>query len=224
MSTSTEMLRIGLIDDRPLYREGLKEILVAIDDFAVIGQADDVDHAADIMRDEKPDVILLQVRSSDGVPTAAVRQLRASFSDSRIIILGMDDCPGVIYCLSSLDISGYLTNITRHGLVAAIRCVVESDNSVLLSVSREALNQMPAVPSARPTLTPRELEILSLTSQALSNTQIARQTFLSEATVKRHLRNIFTKLGAVSRIDAVNKAVAAALLPPPPHGTTVASE
>ena len=92
----------------------------------------------------------------------------------------------------------------------------------MLSVSRRSLAQ--SGPSKPATLSERELEVLTLASQARSNTQIARELRLTEATVKRHLRNVFAKLGAVSRIDAVNKAVAASLLPSPQAGVPPASE
>ncbi len=81
---------------------------------------------------------------------------------------------------------------------------------MILSVSRRSLAQIPAATGA---LSPRELDVLELAAQAMSNAQIAARLYLTEATVKRHLSNIFAKLGAVSRIDAVNKAVAAALIP-----------
>jgi DNA-binding NarL/FixJ family response regulator len=227
-AVAAEMVRIGLIDGSSLYREGLKNILVAIEDFTVIGEADDVRQAVEEMPDEKPAVILLQVRTPDGEATESVRHLCEAFPESRVIVLSMDGCLEVVLRLSSLGISGYLTNATRQELVAAIRCSLERDNQIMLSMSREVIAQMAAavspMPPAPPPLTPRELEILSLTSQALSNTQIARQAFLTEATVKRHLRNIFTKLGAVSRIDAVNKAVAAGLLPAPLHSIAVPAD
>jgi DNA-binding NarL/FixJ family response regulator len=125
----------------------------------------------------------------------------------------MYDGPQLLRELLALGICGYLLkNSTRQELVAAIRNARADDAPVLLAVSRESLTQVQGPVAGA--LSGREREVLQLVGQAMSNAQIAGRLCLSEATVKRHLRNIFTKLGAVSRIDAVNKALAASLISP----------
>lgn len=206
--------RIFLIDNRALFRDGLREILAAIAEFDVVGQADDVWQATGVIGMRHPDVILFH-SSGDSDTIGAARHLRRSCPAARLIVLSNDDCPEVIYGLLELGISAYLTDATRQELFNAIRRSLDRDNHIVLSISRDSLDKTTMErPAATPSLSPRELEVLKLAQNALSNTQIARELSLTEATVKRHLRNVFAKLSAVSRIDAVNKAVAAALLPP----------
>jgi DNA-binding NarL/FixJ family response regulator len=128
-----------------------------------------------------------------------------------VIILSMYDAPLLLEKLLSAGIKGYLLkSITRHELVAAIRGSRSDHSRVLLSVSPASLARVQLQQAC--VLSERELAVLRLVAGALSNAQIAGRLSVTEATVKRHLRNIFAKLGAVSRIDAVNKAVAASLI------------
>jgi len=123
----------------------------------------------------------------------------------------MYEGPQLVQSLLAVGIRGYLLK-SVHGreLVSAIRSLRDGEARILLSVSRESLAY--ALAPRSQTLSDRELQVLELTAHALSNTQIASRLRLTEATVKRHLRNIFVKLGAVSRIDAVNKAIAQSLM------------
>jgi DNA-binding NarL/FixJ family response regulator len=213
MATPGDPVRILLVDDHTLFRDGLKEILATVEDFDVVGEAGDAGEAVSGAARIIPDVVLLDVQLPGGDVTSTVRRIRQVSPHTRVIILSMYDSAELLHGLLALGISGYLVkNATRHELVSAIRSSLDRDGRVVLSVSRHAIapHNRPATP-----LSPRELEVLALAGQAMSNAQIARQLFLTEATVKRHLRNIFGKLEAVSRIDAVNKAIEAGLLPAP---------
>jgi DNA-binding NarL/FixJ family response regulator len=118
----------------------------------------------------------------------------------------MYEGPQLVQALLAAGIRGYLLkSIHWQELVVAIRAVRTDCERVVLGVSQESLRHIHQGPGTG-TLSAREREILALVGQALSNSQIASRLSLTEATVKRHLRNIFVKLGAVSRIDAVNKA------------------
>jgi DNA-binding NarL/FixJ family response regulator len=122
----------------------------------------------------------------------------------------MYDGPVLLQSLLAVGIKGYLLkSVTRHELVAAIRGARADDGRILLSVSPTSLA---AQARATSVLSDRERAILELVASAMSNTQIANRLYLTEATVKRHIRNIFVKLEAVSRIDAVNKAIAASMI------------
>ena len=125
----------------------------------------------------------------------------------------MQEGPELLRALLEAGIRGYLLKtVTRHELVAAIQAV-EDPERIVLSVSRRSL---PEDDGAQPVqLTERERQVLELTARALTNRQIANRLSLTEATVKRHLRNIFAKLGAGSRLDAVNRASHAGLIEPP---------
>jgi DNA-binding NarL/FixJ family response regulator len=123
----------------------------------------------------------------------------------------MYDGPRLLRGLLAAGVRGYLLkSVHRQELVTAIRGAHRDTGRVVLNVSLESLARA-RDPAADP-LSAREREVLELTAQAFSNAQIAAGIGITEATVKRHLRNIFGKLGAVSRIDAVNKAAAASYI------------
>jgi len=212
---SLHPISVVLVDDHVLMREGLREILETQPDVVVVGEAGDSATAISVIAEHQPRVILLDVEIPGGDVTDTVTAVRELSPTTEIIILSMYDGPHLVQRLLALGIRGYLLkSVGRAELVSAIRNASTDDGNVILSVSRRSLSQMPTTGA----LTPRELDVLELASRALSNAQIASRLYLTEATVKRHLSNIFAKLGAVSRIDAVNKAVAASLIPPPRDG------
>lgn len=209
MSDDEGPITIMLVDDHALVREGLREILQMQPDMRVVGEAEDSATTLALAAAEQPDVILLDIEIPGDDVTATVTQLRKRSPASRVIILSMYEGPQLVQALLAAGIRGYLLkSIHWEELVVAIRAVYSDDGRIVLGVSRESLSytQQGPPPGA---LSARELEVLDLVAQALSNGQIASRLQLTEATVKRHLRNIFVKLGAVSRLDAVNKAKAA---------------
>jgi DNA-binding NarL/FixJ family response regulator len=206
-------ISIALVDDHALFREGLREILESVGDMRIVGEAGDSAAAVTLVAGTRPDVVLLDVEIPGDEVTETVSRIRTMSPDTRIIILSMYDGPQLLSRLLAAGIRGYLLkSVHRHELIAAVRSVREDPSRVVLAVSRNSVAQVEA--AAAPTLSDKELEVLQLAAQALSNSQIARRLGLAEATVKRHMRNIFVKLNAVSRIDAVNKALAASLIMP----------
>jgi DNA-binding NarL/FixJ family response regulator len=200
--------RVLIVDDHMLVREGLRRILQAQDDMEVVGEAGDSARAVATAARERPDVVLLDVEIPGGEATATVRKLRDASPASRVIILSMHEGPRLVQELLDAGIRGYLLkSIHWQELVLAIRTVHVDPDRVVLGVSGQSLrNSRSGLGEGTMALSAREREVLDLVGEALSNGQIASRLSLKEATVKRHLRNVFVKLGAVSRIDAVNKA------------------
>jgi DNA-binding NarL/FixJ family response regulator len=206
MNDQNGRITILIVDDHALVREGLREILETQSDMHVVGEAEDSATTVTLAAEKQPDVILLDVQIPGDEVTVTVRRIRDRSPASRVIILSMYEGPQLVQELLAAGIRGYLLkSIHWQELAVAIRAIHADSGRIILGVSRESLSY-PQQQPARGTLSARELEVLDLVAQALSNGQIASRLNLTEATVKRHLRNIFAKLGAVSRLDAVNKA------------------
>jgi DNA-binding NarL/FixJ family response regulator len=215
-------IRVALVDDHALFREGVAELLRFEHDIDVVAQAGDSTAAVAAVRQTRPDVVLLDVEIPGDDVTMTVRRIQATSPDTKTIILSMHDGSALVQRLLGLGVKGYLhKSAGRLGLLAAIRGSRLDGSRIMCSVSPGSL-----VPADHDTvlLSEREQEVLQLVASAMSNAQVARQLGLTEATVKRHLRNVFAKLKAVSRLDAVNKAVAAALIKPSPSGGAPATE
>ncbi|MFJ2031742.1 LuxR C-terminal-related transcriptional regulator [Streptosporangium sp. NPDC087985] len=145
---------------------------------------------------------------------AVVSRLRQTCPEATVIVLTMHQNARIVQELLDCGAAAYLVkNIARDQLIAALHAVHQSPRNVLLSVSRETLGHGEQTEGDRP-LSAREMEVLRLTADAYSNSQIATRLGITEATVKRHLSNIYAKLGAVSRVDSVRKAMASRLINP----------
>ncbi|MET7457903.1 response regulator transcription factor [Streptomyces sp. NPDC005574] len=211
-------VRIVLADDHTLFREGIGEILAASGGFEVVGEAHRGEETCRVTAESRPDVVLLDVEMpGPGVREVLSRLVRLT-PRPQVVVLTVHDDIALARELLGLGAGAYLVKgSTRQELLSAIRSVTVERRTghVVLSLSQQSLISGP-----RPVevLSIREREVLTLAGQALSNSQIARRLAIAEGTVKRHLRNIYGKLGAVSRMDAVNKAQAASLITPPPAG------
>ena len=226
--TSTEVgggpvTTVVLVDDHSLFREGVREIFEAQPDLKVVGEAQDSLSAIEVVSEAQPDVVLLDVGIPGAPVTSTVSRIHASSPRSRVIILSMYDGPALVRALLTRSIYGFLLkSVTRHELTAVVGGARRGGDRCVLLISRESAQRLGAAPEPPPpvpaeeaggvVLTMREREVLTLVGQAMSNAKIAKRLSLSEGTVKRHLRNVFGKLNARSRMDAVNKAVAAGLI------------
>lgn len=201
-----DQITILIVDDHALVRQGVRRLLETQQDVRVVGEAGQADAAVALAATTEPDIVLLDVEIPGGEVTETVRRIGENSPRSRIIILSMHEGPDLVQATLAAGIRAYLLkSVHWQELVVAIRAVHADGDRVILGVSQESLQA--GRPRPEPgELSDREREVLGLVAQALSNNQIASRLGLTEATVKRHLRNIFTKLGAVSRLDAVNKA------------------
>jgi DNA-binding NarL/FixJ family response regulator len=223
-------IRVLLVDDQPLLRMGFRLILEGEDDLEVVGEASDGAEAIARVRELTPDVVLMDVRMPvlDGIE--ATRAITGSGSFSRIIILTTFDLDEYAFAGLQAGASAFLLkDVAPADLVRAVRVVASGDAVVAPRITRRLLetyvrgNGVPAdAPSASPghrdplleDLTPRETEMLEAMSEGLSNAEIAHRYFLSEATVKTHVRRILTKLHLRDRVQAVVYAYETGLVTP----------
>jgi DNA-binding NarL/FixJ family response regulator len=216
-------MRLLIVDDQELVRTGLHTILQGVEDFDVVGEADDGLSAISQATQLKPDVVLMDVRMPhlDGVEATA--RIRASEPASRVILLTTFDLDEYVYAGLRAGASGFLLKDTLAAeLVAAIRAVLAGDAVIAPSATRRLIERfldaappdLAAQAAALAPLTTREHEVLALLGRGLSNAEIAQRLYLSEATVKTHVGRVLGKLGLRDRIQAVVLAYETGLIRP----------
>lgn len=208
-------IKILLVDDQPLFREGLRTLLSLHSDFEVVGEAGNGEEAIKLARIHQPAVVLmdLQMPVLDGV--TATRLLRAEQSECRVIVLTtFDDDDNVFEGLRAGAVGYLLKDAPSEKLSEAIRLAARGESFLQPSVAAKVVAEFarltgnpkaPAAPLVEP-LSEREHEILVLIANGASNREIAKRLFLAEGTVKNHITNILGKLGVRDRTQAALKA------------------
>ncbi|MGG5173202.1 response regulator [Pseudarthrobacter sp. J1738] len=220
-------IRILLVDDQPLLRMGFGLILEGEPDLQVVGEASDGAEAVRQVAALNPDVVLMDVRMpvKDGIE--ATREIVASGACARVIILTTFDLDEYAFSGLQAGASAFLLkDVAPEELVNAVRLVASGDAVVAPRVTQRLLETyvrreggVPGIGAARrdpllDDLTPRETEVLRTLAEGLSNAEIAAKFFLSEATVKTHVRRILTKLHLRDRVQAVVYAYETGLVVP----------
>jgi DNA-binding NarL/FixJ family response regulator len=201
-------IRVLLADDHTMFREGLTGILASYGGMEVVAEVPNDGEALKLARDLGPDVVIMQVQMPFERAIETLKAMR-SFSDPpKVVIVTMFESPQYVRGLTGVGASAYLlkTSSSEH-LVAAIRAAVldpKSENAVVGMPQEMLEGTQEGVESV---LSSRELEILLLAARGLSNHQIASSVHLSEGTVKRHLANIYPKMGVGSRGEASREAL-----------------
>jgi DNA-binding NarL/FixJ family response regulator len=210
-----EKIRLLIVDDQRLMRQGLRTLLELEPDLEVVGEAEDGQAALDLFASLAPDVVLMDIRMPvlDGVE--ATLRLRQRWPQARVIILTTFDDDAYVFDGLRAGALGYLLkDVSGTELAEAIRKVAEGGALIEPSVARKVLAEFARL--AEPTRTPderlpeplsdREQEVLRLLAQGASNRQIANQLFLAEGTVKNYISAILNKLGAADRTQAALRA------------------
>ena len=207
-------IRIVIVDDQRLIREGLAALLALVSDLQILGQAADGQAAIELAATLSPDVILMDVRMPGMNGVAATREIRRRFPTTRVIVLTTFDDDEYVFQSLQAGASGYLLkNADPDHLAAAIRAVHAGDSILDPAVTNKVIQRAVSADAAAPLLTlsekltPREREILHLIVQGATNAEIAAHLCLSEGTVKNHISHILDKLGARDRVQAVRLAV-----------------
>ncbi len=207
-----DSIRILIVDDHPIVREGLVAVLETQPDFAVVGQADSGQRAVAQAAALRPDVLLLDLElpGMDGV--AALRAIREADPGARAIVFTAFDTDERILGAVRAGARGYLLKgAPRDELFQAIRVVHRGGSLIQPVVAARLLQQAAAPPLAEP-LTERELEVLRLLAQGRQNKEIADSLAISERTVKFHVSGILAKLDAGNRTEAVARAAQLGLI------------
>ena len=218
-STGREPIRVLVVDDQELFRRGLTMLLAVEPGLAVVGEAGDGAEGVTLAESAAPDVILLDVRMPKKSGIEACLAIKESVPSAKIIMLTVSDEEADLYEAVKSGASGYLLKDSSIEEVAqAIRVVADGQSLISPSMAIKLIDEFKQMsrperetgPALR--LTERELDVLRLVAQGHSNKEIAARLFISENTVKNHVRNMLEKLQLHSRMEAVMYAVRENLL------------
>ena len=226
--TDDEVIRVLIADDQALFRRGLYVVLGTEENIEVVAEAEDGEQAIVKAEEMAPDVVLMDVRMPRVNGIEAASRIRETLPSTKILMLTVSDEEDDLYEAIKAGANGYLLKeISVEEVASAIRAVVQGQSLISPSMASKLLNefnslarqaadrreQLPA-----PVLTARELEVLKLVARGMSNRDVADQLYISENTVKNHVRNILEKLHLHSRMEAVMYAVRKRLLDPHTEG------
>jgi len=197
-------VRVVLVDDHTMFREGLVSILSSRGGgIEVLGHSSTGEEAFALLHQNSPDLVITQIDVDLHMAKEVLRRIREASPDSRIVVLTIFDNLRYVQALSKLGIDAYIhKTASSEELVATIDSLMHEpiDENMVVSMPRGSLERMSEGPMG--TLSERETEVLVFVARGLSNYQIATEMHLAEATVKRHLANIYQKVGVRSRSEA----------------------
>jgi DNA-binding NarL/FixJ family response regulator len=220
-SAADEAIKVLIVDDHALFRRGLQMVLEGETDIEVVGEASDGQEAAKQAEDTTPDVVLMDVRMPKRSGIEATRAIKDVLPSTKILMLTISDEEADLYEAIKAGASGYLLKeISIDEVANAVRSVNQGQSLISPSMASKLLSEFASMVKRRdertqmpgPRLTERELQVLKLVAKGLNNKDIGDSLFISENTVKNHVRNILEKLHLHSRMEAVVYAVKEKLL------------
>ena len=215
-SETQEVLRVMIVDDHALFRRGIQMVLDQEPDLEVVGEASDATEAITKATELMPDVLLMDVRMPGRSGIEAAGEIKDLLPHAKILMLTISDEESDLYDAIKAGASGYLLKeIPIEEVADAIRSVWAGQSRISPSMASKLLTEFAAMSKRAdertrvpaPRLTDREMEVLQLVAEGLSNRDIGQRLFISENTVKNHIRNILEKLHLHSRMEAVVFAV-----------------
>ena len=206
---NNEPIRVLLADDHPVVRSGIRNLLEKASGIKVVGEASDGEEALNMVQDIQPDILLLDMEMPKLRGVDVAKQLRATGSPVRILVLSAYDDKQYILELLANGAAGYLTKEEApETIVEAVLGVARGEEGwVSRRVGAHIAKWMRAEEIGKLHLTSREVEVLRLVVEGKTNQEIGHQLDISEKTVEKHLEGVFSKLGVTSRVEAAVQAV-----------------
>jgi DNA-binding NarL/FixJ family response regulator len=207
------VIRLLIVDDHPVVRDGLASMLAREPEFEVVGEAGDGAEAVRLARALRPDVVLMDLRMPGTDGLSAMRELAGAATGARVLVLTTYDTDSHVLPAIEAGATGYLLkDAPRDELLRAVRATARGE--AVLAPSAAALLMSRVRAATTGPLSQRELEVLRLVAGGATNREAAARLFITEATVKSHLLNIYGKLGVGDRAAAVTEAFHRGLLTP----------
>ena len=206
-----EIIKVLVVDDHAVVRDGLVSMLGREEDLTVVGEANNGLEAVERVRELKPDVILMDLHMPELDGVEAMRRIGAEYPDSKFIVLTTYDTDEYIFDAIDAGAKGYLLkDASRDALFQAVRAVYKGESMIQPGVTvkiLDRLTQLSRQTSSGGVLSGREHEVLQLIARGSANKEIGTALSLSESTIKTHVANIFNKLEVNNRTDAVTQAL-----------------
>lgn len=213
---TAEVIRVLVVDDHALHRDGIRQILGQHPDMELVGEADSAEAALALVNQLRPAVVLMDVRLPGMNGIEATRRLRRGHPDTRVLVVTAYDDDEYVRGALEAGASGHLSKAAPgRELVDAVRAVAAGGTVVNPVMLTHLLAGLGAARPASNQLTDRELAVLRLLAEGLPNKQVAARLGISRRTVERHCDNIYAKLGVGSRTEAVVRAISTKLVPVP---------
>ena len=201
-------MSVLIADDHSVVREGLVSLIEDKADMRVVGEASNGREAVELWKKHRPDVTLLDLRMPELDGVSAIKAIRADDENARIIVLTTFDGDEDIYRAIQAGAKGYLLkDVPREALLDCVRRVHRGDTRVPVNLAAKLAQRV-----SGETLSQREIDVLKLMAQGKSNKEIGSALFIGEGTVKSHLKRVFSKLGVISRTEAVANATRRGLI------------
>lgn len=207
----SEPIRVLIVDDHPVVRDGLRGMFAGDPDFEAVGEAADGAEALTLAQQLQPDIILMDLRmpGMDGI--TAIRRISELGLAARVLVLTTYDKDSDVVPAIQAGATGYLLKDSpREDLIRAVRAAHRGESILAPSVANRLMKRIRE--PGQEALSDREIEVLALIAQGLNNREAAARLFISEATVKTHLMHIYAKLGVNDRAGAVSTAYQRGLL------------